>query len=123
MNRFIGELDVRLIDDGKQEMWQLLAPFTYASVTMGIQVTADAGFMTDFCSVPRIPIAYWLLGNCARRAGVIHDWLYRHKIRPRQECDQLLREMVRICGLSEVESQQFYLAVRLGGESHYGASL
>jgi len=123
MNQFIGPLDVRLVQDDKVGRWELLTPFAYSSVTMGVLVTAPVGFVTDFCSVPRLPLVYYLLGNTARRAGVIHDYIYQTKLVPREFGDKLLLEMVRICGLSEFEAQQFYLAVRAVGRSHYGRTL
>lgn len=123
MNRFLGTLDVRLVEDSPEGKWELLSPFGYMSTLMGVQVTAEPGFQTEFCSVPRIPIVYWSLGNCARRAGVIHDWLYRHKTLPRQQCDYLLREMVLLCGCNEIAAYHFYSAVRMFGAQFYGSSL
>lgn len=123
MNQFIGTLDVRLLQDDKSGLWELLAPFGYASESSGVRLTVPAGFKTDFCSVPRLPLIYELLGNTARRAGVIHDYIYQTRLLTRLAGDRLLREMITVCGLTQAEAHQFYLAVRIGGSSHYGRTI
>ena len=116
---FLTSLDVRLIKDESNELWELLAPLTYRSVVASCQITVPKGFQTDFCSVPRVPFIYDILGNRARRAGTVHDYLYSVKMFSREQCDLILKEMVVVCGVAEVEAEEFYLAVRLGGASHY----
>ena len=34
------------------------------------------GFITDYCSVPRVPLAYTLFGGKYNRTGTFHDALY-----------------------------------------------
>lgn len=71
---FISELEVKLAKgDG---IWELEAPLAYWSPLVG-RIQVPAGFQTDFASVPRVPIAYWLYGARAHREGVIHDYLFR----------------------------------------------
>jgi hypothetical protein len=38
----------------------------------------------------------------------------------RKTADKLLKEMLLLDGVDEYEAQAFYLAVRLGGGSHWG---
>lgn len=119
MSDFIGNLDTRLIKDDKAGLFQLLAPFSFRSERLGLTFTAPAGFTTDFCSVPRVPLAYDMLGNRARKSGTIHDWLYSAHVVTREEADQVLHEMLVLDGVSECEAEQFYLAVRMFGASHW----
>lgn len=116
--RFVGELETKLLADTAEGLYQLLVPLSY--VDQGGEVfTAPAGFQTDFCSVPRVPLAYMILGNRARKAGTIHDWLYTAKPVNRKRADELLREMVQVDGISKVEAWLFWAAVRIGGGSHW----
>jgi hypothetical protein len=60
-----------------------------------------------------------LLGNRARKAGTIHDWLYTAHTTSRARADELLREMVQVDGLNATEAWMFWAAVRLGGGKHW----
>lgn len=117
---FLNDLVVKLVKDDQAGLWELTQPFEYASPLTGTTITAPAGFQTDFCSVPRVPIAFDLLGNRARRSGVVHDWLYTCHIVSREMADKVLREMLMVDGLDAFEAQEFYLGVRIGGGSHWG---
>lgn len=78
MGKFLTELDVRLCKEetvGENELWELISPLVYQSNTVGI-IVVPAGFKTDFASVPRVPIAFWLTGGLAKKAAVLHDYLY-----------------------------------------------
>jgi hypothetical protein len=116
---FIGNLDTRLINDDRAGLSELLAEFGFYSAKLKRKFTAPIGFRTDFCSVPRVPLAYTILGNRARKTGTIHDWLYTSHEVTREEADELLREMLVINGVSACEAEEFYLAVRAFGGSHW----
>lgn len=58
--------------------WRLLAPLSFCSALTNEVYTAEAGFVTDFASVPRIPFAYLLAGDTAHASAVIHDYLARY---------------------------------------------
>jgi hypothetical protein len=73
--RFISELSCSLKDD--DSIWALKLRLLYYSAMLDALLEIEAGFETDFASVPRIPIAYTLYGNRAHREGVLHDWAFR----------------------------------------------
>ena len=54
---FTTELIVRQIDEEKRT-WALEAPLEYFSPFIDELIIAPTGFITDFASVPRVPIAY-----------------------------------------------------------------
>lgn len=87
MRRF-GHLEVSLLSNNR---WKLERPFWFDSRIVG-RVNVPAGFQTDFASVPRVPVVYWLTGDTARKAAVIHDWLYRTQEHPRRIADAVLFE-------------------------------
>lgn len=119
MSGFIGELHAKLLRDDRDGLWELLAPLSFQSDVAGKTITAPIGHRTDFCSVPRVPLAYEMLGNRARLAGTIHDWLYSSHELTREQADEVLREMLVLDGVSQCEAEQFYLAVRMFGASHW----
>jgi len=117
---FIGNLIAKLVQDDESGLWELIEPLSFESTVAGVTITAPAGHQTDFCSVPRVPLAYDMLGNRARKSGTIHDRLYVTHELPREMADQVLREMLQQDGVGKCEAEAFYLAVRSFGGSHWG---
>ena len=97
--------------------WALLAPLTYVSDLVEDAIVVPRGFQTDFASVPRVPIAFWLTGDTAHEAAVVHDWLYqRHGVDTRQDADTVFLEAMEAMGIPAWRRQIMYRAVRLCGE-------
>lgn len=115
---FLGDLVVKLLSDDRDGLWEHRQRFGYRDKD-GNEYWCEVGTTTDFCSVPRVPLAYEMLGNRARKAGAVHDDLYARGIVAREKADELLREMLMLDGVSACEAEQFYLAVRMFGASHY----
>ena len=115
MSRFLTKLQVEEIDDGR---WRLLANLAYSSNLAGV-VIVPAGFETDFASVPRVPVAYWLFGDVAHEAAVIHDYLYSTASVPRRIADKVLLEAMEVTGIASWRRLPIYWAVRQFGGSHY----
>ena len=115
MSFFLTKLRVEEIDDGR---WRLLSKLVYVSSLAGV-IEVPAGFETDFASVPRVPVAYWLFGDVAHEAAVIHDFLYSTGAVPRAMADGVLLEAMEITGIPHWRRLPIYWAVRMGGASHY----
>lgn len=79
----------------------------------------DSGFMTDFASVPRLPLVYTLFADRAKRSAVLHDWLYTTKPFSRAECDKAFLCAMEAEGLGWFTRQAMYRGVRLGGAAHF----
>lgn len=94
--------------------WELLAPLTYVSPD-GHEITVPAGYVTDFASVPRLPLAYLLTGNTAHRASVVHDWLYETGATDRREADRIFRLAMRDSGVAGWRRALMWSAVRAAG--------
>lgn len=79
-----------------------------------------SGFITDFASVPRIPLAYWLTGDSAHMSAVLHDWLCR-ELYPEHmtwlEAADVFREAMEAEGVRAWRRWMMYWAVRLFGNS------
>ena len=115
MGQFITELIVDIVDDTKA---MLINDFKYLSDIIG-DITVPAGFITDFASVPRIPIAYLVAGDIAHKPAVIHDWLYRHGLYTRKRCDDVFCEAMGTVGIALWRRYSRYLAVRVCGWGSY----
>lgn len=105
--------------DGAQ-LWVLEEDFIYSSDVLGGVVIVPAGFVTDFSSVPRLPLVHMVLADMAQRAAVVHDYLYSTAVYTRKQADDVLMEAMTISGIPWAKRQAIYLGVRVGGASHYG---
>ncbi len=102
------------------DYWQVLAEFV---ARCGDQlVTVPAGHVTDFASVPRLPVVYLATGGIGQRAAALHDWLYSQAAQPRAWCDEVLRDALAAEGVSWWRRALMYRAVRLAGAAHYGTA-
>lgn len=111
------------------DRWKLAEPFSAYLNTdelarakvpgaIGYMITVPAGFEMDFASVPRIPLAYWLVGNTAHRSAVLHDYLYAVKA-PRQLADDIFNAAMAAEGIAPWRRALMYRAVRMFGGSYY----
>lgn len=97
------------------ENWRLLADLAYHSDSLDCLVLVPAGFVTDFASVPRLPLAYLLFGNVAREAAVVHDYLYHTGACSRALADKVFAEASEACGVAAWRRGPMWLGVRLFG--------
>jgi len=120
MSEFVTPLDVRrqkATDDDAN--WITLAPFGYKSDLLGDVVVVPMGYVTDFASVPRAPLIYWLCGNTSTEASVIHDFLYDQKKESRATCDAVLREASIVSGVPRWRAWLMWAGVRCFGATHW----
>lgn len=109
-------LKVEQIDDSH---WRLLENFVYHSDFLNKWITVPKGFVTDFASVPRIPVAFWLTGNTAHAAAVVHDWLYTMQFTTRYEADNVFYEACAITGIPLWRRSAMYAGLRVGGGARW----
>ena len=88
MGKWITELKVKQIDE---KHWELIDPLVYRSDKIGL-IAVDQGLITDFASVPRIPIAYLIAGGRANASATLHDYLYTTHQVSRLKADNLIFE-------------------------------
>jgi hypothetical protein len=108
-------------EDEQRGLWRLGHPLVYQSDLLGKTITVPAGFVTDFASIPRLPIVYLAVGGRGDRAAVAHDWLYSSQAVDRATADAILREALLATGYGSLLANMFYAAVRLFGASHWSA--
>jgi hypothetical protein len=96
--------------------WRIDEPLTFESATAGQTFTVPAGFVTDFASVPRLPLAYLLTGDTAHAPAVVHDWLYVTRKVDRKTADAVFLEAMEETGVPWWRRRLMWIAVRaLGG--------
>jgi len=112
--------------DGKA-IWELHEPLEWTNGIMKLKVPAL--FQCDYASVPRIPIAFMLMGDTAHEAGTVHDYLYREgavledervtRECTRDEADKIFLIIMGEMGINWFKRQAMYRAVRLGASAHW----
>lgn len=118
MSKFLTTLKVEQVEDNSDDgrgSWKLLAPLAYKSDVAQTIFVAPMGFITDFASVPRLPIAYMLTGGYAHAAAVIHDYLYSSHEVSRSMADAVFHEAILSAGGSKWRAALMYAGVRVGG--------
>jgi hypothetical protein len=111
MSRFLTPLRA----EKSGSVWTILQPLIYSSDVAKTVFVVPEGFVTDFASVPRIPLAFLLTGESAHEAAVIHDWLYRKQEVSRSVADAVFREAAGVSGEPGWRSFLMWIGVRLGG--------
>ena len=92
---FLTPLRVEQVASG---WWRLTSPLAYYSEMLEQVIVVPEGFCTDFASVPRLPIAYWLFGSRANAPAVTHDFAYRTGIIARTTADRVFNEAMKAEG-------------------------
>jgi hypothetical protein len=119
MARFLTELDAQLKND--DSVWVIKYPLEYESDILG-KIIVPAGFETDFASVPRVPVVYWLYGNKAHREAVLHDYLYRIDAVPPasyRQANNVFFEAMALRGKPVYVRYPMWWGVVLGGWTAY----
>lgn len=114
MSIFLSELSAFCIDDGS---WLLEKSLAYDSDLVG-SVVVPEGFITDFASVPRVPIAFMLFGARAHHESVLHDYLYKIDSIPqvtRKQADDVFLEAMTVRGKGLFVRLMMFAGVRIGG--------
>lgn len=116
--QFLSRLRVEQVDE---KNWKLTTPLSFYSAELDRTVTVPEGFVTDFASVPRLPIIYWFVGNTAQAAAVLHDWFYRTNTEDitRAGADALLAEAMTALGYWRIRTWSVWAGVRIGGYWSY----
>ncbi len=113
---WLTEFDIRQVDD---TYFILLQDLVYYSEKYKLKITVPAGFVSDGPSVPRVPFLFFFFGHKGKRASVVHDWLYRNQLLPREICDAIFREALLDSGKYKITADGMFYGVRVGGWNSY----
>ena len=127
MAAFVTALEVEQVPgrsgdtDPKENVWRLLAPLRYQSDVAAQEIWVPRGFVTDFASVPRLPVAYLLAGNTAHGPAVVHDWCYGTHPVTKDVADLVFLEAMGVWGEPWWRKSLMYHAVSWFGGSAYAS--
>lgn len=125
MSGFLTSLNTQRVSDNLcsgRGVDRITRPFAYESDLLGRIVIVEPGFLTDYASVPRVPLGYLLLGGRAAQPAVIHDWLYHHhEVCDEDTANRVLFEAMVADGTPGWVRALIYLGVKIGGASSWGA--
>ena len=107
-----GRLVVERVDD---KTVRLKEPYIRYSEVMGEFIEVPAGFNSDYASVPRLPLVWFILGNRGHKEAVIHDYLYAHQPVDRKTADKVFLEHLADAGMWWHRRYMMYFGVRLFG--------
>lgn len=110
-----SRLSALYIGDGR---WKVEREFHYFHDSGLVIVPKD--FITDFDSVPRLPLVYLVAKDRATKSALAHDALYRFgklggKRISRKQADDIFYDAMRHEGLPWRHRATIYSGVRLGG--------
>jgi len=115
----MSEFKTKLQVESAGKFWKLLAPLVFESDEFG-DIIVPAGFLTNFASVPRIPIVYAIFGNTSHRSATLHDFLYSKDTDfTRKTADGIFIEAMKSTGQPKWRRVPMWWAVRVLGEWHY----
>jgi hypothetical protein len=118
MAQFLTQLETKCISStaaGGRGYWEVTHPLVYQSDVLGKTITVEPGFITDYASVPRLPIIYALLGDIAHESAVVHDWLFHHhEVCDKDTANLVLREAAQVEGIAHWKKMAIYLGVKIG---------
>lgn len=110
---FITDLVVKELLDGKKELQKPLVYVDKNNNTFIVKV----GFITDYASIPRLPIIFLIFEGLDNRAAALHDSLYSNPKYNRKVADNLFLEaMLSDKATPKWKAYLAYYAVRLCGK-------
>lgn len=113
----ITKLKTTPIDD---KYWEVQEDFIYET-SIGI-LRVEAGFKTDYASVPRIFRNIINSYGKHGKAAVIHDWLYANGYKigvSREQADKIFLEIMEECEVNIIRRKLMFRLVRIFGAKHY----
>jgi hypothetical protein len=84
-------------------------------------IIVPEGFETDLSSVPRVPIVFYWLGGRGHKEGILHDWMYKCNMFPREDCDDIFYWALRSERKTKAVSYAMWKGVRIGAGRVYEA--
>ena len=98
--------------------WIVISDLIYNDPKFG-KIVVPAGFVTDFASVPRIPVIFELVGADGSLGATVHDYLYHNGTIERKDVDGIFLDILLNSGIGKVRSYMMYYGVRAFGWMYF----
>ena len=115
---FLTDLVVKCLDD---KTWEIKSSLEYRSKILNYVIHVPIGFVTDFASVPRLPLIYLVAGGVADCPATIHDFLYQKHECSKSKADRVFLEAMKVIKIHFLKRQIMYWAVVLFGWTAYAS--
>lgn len=113
-------LDPLVLEEVDATRWRVAAECRYDSAVLGARLIVPVGYVTDLASVPRLPLAWLIAGDTARKAGLVHDFAYSYHFgATRATADLVFLEAMGVEGVPRWKALLMYLMVRWCGQPHW----
>lgn len=112
---FLTELKVKELPNGDKEV---LSPLVYMRPSLKVYVVPK-GFITNYASVPKLPLVYLVFNDLSAKAATLHDYLYSKTRTQRRTADGVFLEALKVENTPAWKRYAAYFAVRLFGGSHF----
>lgn len=96
-----------------RDLWEVVEPYKFNGFTI------PRGFLTDFDSIPRLPVIFSTFKGRARAAALVHDYLYSIGF-DRYESDRIFLRMMVAEGVLCRHALPIFWGVRLFGWIFHG---
>lgn len=114
MARFLKPLmAVKVGHSGRRATWQLIEALVLDDRPETELWTIQAGFQTDYASVPRLPFLFLVFGDYAHASATIHDYLCTLKRIPPKVANEIFYRAMLAERVPRWRAWLMYLAVRL----------
>lgn len=101
-------------DASGRAVWELLEPLVFEDIVV------PPTFRTNYVSVPRWPVIFYLAGDRAHKEAALHDWPYTVHNMTREEADDLfLRALLLNPLITPGLAHTMHRAVRLFGQASW----
>ena len=115
MSKFLTKLVTENLHE-TDDQWQMLTEdLRYQSDKLNTVLVINKGFITDFASVPRLPIIFALFGDTSKEAATVHDYLRRTLICSRETADAVFLEASKATRVPGWRRNLMWAAVRVFG--------
>lgn len=95
--------------------WRLVEPFVYITKE-GEEIEIPKNFVTDFASIPRIPLVWTIIGPPAtglyKEAAIPHDFIYATQTMSRKKIDKIFLEAMAFLKVPWWKRRIMFYAVR-----------
>lgn len=92
--------------------WILRAVLSFYYAPAKEKIHVPEGFITDFASIPRLPLMWWLMSDYGHPAAVVHDYLCERRSHPRKFADEVFYAALLAAGVPRWRASLMYSAVR-----------
>lgn len=118
MNEFLNCIECKFVGVFQSRpIIRLTEPLLFHHDIFGL-IVVPTGMDCDLASVPRLPVVFYLWGDRAHRAAVLHDYLYRKDCPgepSREEADKLFYDAIVASNDSSFIATSMYTGVKLFG--------